>query len=415
MGKVRESLLSFFRRADTDKSHSSYKGGQIEQGAALHKNSAPAPAANKCSLFEPQQPFTDYEAYNSEDRLMINMGSVHVLKTFPSNWLLPLHDEGIGRLKAVYDAWFAERGTMPRDKVSGIYTISFVTSNELEGTTYCGDKAIVRPMRKHDVQCIYSGTGVKRDCCIKDKQSACIGTELWIKGSIPLAGPWIQTMYIPPAERYNRLCPIAAPKSDYSAYFNTSDSLAVKPDITAHPGSPVFELDSDVYVYVSRLAPCASVCYKAASSAATAKEPPIFEAPKLRKVATIATDGRAAHAAQPMPRKSGSQLTLSQSLTPNQVHRQKSTACHSKRHSLRPGKQRSIYIHVLSNFNKKGAACKGGARLLLPGAIEVGSGDGIHLQHVSPGVEFSIKSIGYDRAQFLLIDMPGYEDDARSI
>ncbi|KAJ2800720.1 hypothetical protein H4R20_003955 [Coemansia guatemalensis] len=218
------------------------------------------------------------------------------------------------------------------------------------------------------------------------------GIEIWIKASLPVTGPWVQTMYVPPELRLNKLCKIAAPMPDFKSYVNTRDALVLMPNITACRNGPVFEIDSDVYIYICRLSPCASVCYTAASAASVTREPPMFEIPRIRRAATISTTA-------PIPERRSRR--------------------HRQQHSPKPCKSRSLFIHVCSDFTKNGITRSGGARLLLPGSVYVSNGDAIHLKSVTPAADINIKNTGYDRAQFLLIDMPGYHeddsDDARSL
>ncbi|KAJ2744125.1 hypothetical protein GGI20_003232 [Coemansia sp. BCRC 34301] len=370
MGRAKDRLYSLFRRAMT--------------------KASPVPTAHEAaatpthSIFEPPLPYASYDAYTSESRQYITTDSVHVYKSFPSETLLPLEDEGLGRLKNVYEAWFSKTGSMSRDKVCGIYILTMVNTGSLDGTTYCGDTATSLPLEKHYVQCLYSGTGVRRACCIGKGGIACTGAELWIKSSLPVAGPWIQFLHIPPSVRLNKMCPVAVPKPNFSELINpNSHTLTLLPPITV--SSHVFELDSDVYVYICRLAPCATVSHTAAAAERCANEPPVFKIPQVRRTAT----------------------TLSTNHGPAHTR--------SNRHK---GRLRSVYVHVFSDYSKAGAARQGGARLMLPGAIQLSCGDGIHLMQVAPSAAISIKNIGYDRAQFVLIDMPADnrdDTDARSV
>ncbi|KAJ2344868.1 hypothetical protein GGF43_005351 [Coemansia sp. RSA 2618] len=210
--------------------------------------------------------------------------------------------------------------------------------------------------------------------------------EVWIKGSLPVTGPWIQTMYIPPDQRLNKMCLIAAPKMDFMSCVNTGNALVEMPELVAGPGRQVFELDSDVYIYVCRLSPCSSISYTVASTAKGKREPPMYECPRIHRSATAPS--------------------------PAAIRR-------PRRHhgSPKPGKDRSLFLHMHSNFAKDGHTHTGGSRLLLPDSVQLFTGDAIHLKSVTPGAEINIKSTGFDRAQFILIDMPGYEDDedAKSI
>ncbi|KAJ2119869.1 hypothetical protein GGF48_004275 [Coemansia sp. RSA 921] len=226
---------------------------------------------------------------------------------------------------------------------------------------------------------MYAGTGVRRGCGTAGN-SPCTGIELWIKGSLPVTGPWVQDMYIPPDERLNKLCLIAAPKPNSMSCINTGNSLVELPDLVAGPAHRVFELDSDVYIYICRLSPCSSITYTAAAAAKRTSEPPMYECSRL--------------------------------------HRATTTLCHEhtvrrrKRHrSPKLGTTRSLFIHVYSDITKDGHTRTGGARLLLPGSIHLANGDAVHLKKVTPGADINIKSTGFDRAQFILIDMPGYQDD----
>ncbi|KAJ2810528.1 hypothetical protein FBU31_007971, partial [Coemansia sp. 'formosensis'] len=207
--------------------------------------------------------------------------------------------------------------------------------------------------------------------------------------SLPVAGPWTQSLYIPPTLRLNKMCPIAAPKSDFTKFVNPDpDNLTRLPAITADASSQVFELDSDVHVYICRLVPCAVVNHTAVASERCANEPPVYEIPKLRRATTTLPTNR------------------------GPVH----TNYHTARHG--PERPRNIYIHVFSDYSKAGTTRQGGARLMLPGSIQLSCGDGINLINVRPGANISIKNIGYDRAQFVLVDMPGCnksDADARSI
>ncbi|KAJ2890463.1 hypothetical protein IWW38_004115 [Coemansia aciculifera] len=184
------------------------------------------------------------------------------------------------------------------------------------------------------------------------------------------------------------MCAVAKPKPDFSELTNSDPrKLVVLPSIST-ADSRAFELDSDVHVYICRLAPCATVSHNAAGlvaaghgggGSAKKESPPIFEIPRVRRTATTLSTNQGAV---------------------------------KRRHP--PGLRkdsRSIYLHVYSDFSKTGTAKQGGARLMLPGAIQLCCGDGIHLLGVAPGAVISIKNIGYDRAQFVLIDMPGYKKD----
>ncbi|KAJ2723447.1 hypothetical protein GGI07_002650 [Coemansia sp. Benny D115] len=205
-------------------------------------------------------------------------------------------------------------------------------------------------------------------------------------------------MYVPPHERLNRLCLLAAPSPDFAIYKHSQNEIAQLPTLTAKPGNPVFKLDSDVYIYLCRLVPCSTICHTTKPSAKNAKEPPMFETPRtIRRSATISTTS-----------------ALANKRTNIAQHQRSNTPC-AQSHVLKPGKTRSIYIHLLSDFTKKGGLKDGGARLMLPGSIQLSNGDGIHLQDVSPGSEITIKNIGIDRAQFFLVDMPGYLDETETL
>ncbi|KAJ2260663.1 hypothetical protein GGI01_002843 [Coemansia sp. RSA 376] len=381
MGRARDCLYSLFRRRSNSASAKIPSSDRTTVSSDTTAVDDPTHnTAPRCAIFEPPLPYISYDSYTSESRQYIGTGNFHVYKSFPSDSLFPLEDEGIGRLKNVYEAWFPKSGSMSRDKVSGIYILTIVNVGLLDGTTYCGDTATELPLQKHHVQCLYSGTGVRRACNMGTSSTVCTGAELWIKSSLPVAGPWTQSLHIPPTLRLNKMCPIAAPKSDFTKFLNPDPhNLALLPGITA--SSEVFELDSDVHVYICRLVPCATVNHTTAT-ARCANEPPIFEIPKLRRATT----------------------TLSTTRGP--VHINQDTA------HIRPEKSRSVYIHVFSDYSKTGTTRQGGARLMLPGSIQLSCGDGIHLQHVRPGANISIKNIGYDRAQFVLVDMPGYKNDA---
>ncbi|KAJ2339737.1 hypothetical protein GGF43_006576, partial [Coemansia sp. RSA 2618] len=114
---------------------------------------------SQCTVFEPPHPYSDYEAYNSTSRQYINSGTAHIFKTFPSDALVPLEEDGIGRLKAFYEAWLPKRGLVTRDRISGIYALVFISSSRCEGSISCGGTTINRSLRKHYAQCTYAGTG----------------------------------------------------------------------------------------------------------------------------------------------------------------------------------------------------------------------------------------------------------------
>ncbi|KAI9475171.1 hypothetical protein LPJ78_000334 [Coemansia sp. RSA 989] len=393
MGLVRKCLLSLLCRDDAASSGSSTIAEQSIKRPPVHKHRSSEKhhsELTQCTAFELPQPFSDYESYSNASRLYLNMGEAHIFKTFPSDALVPLEDEGVGRLKGVYEAWIPRRGAVTRDRLSGVYTLVFLNSSCCEGTISCQNTSHTRRIRKHYVQCLYAGTGVRRGCGLVG-DSPCTGIELWIKGSLPVTGPWVQSMYVPPDERLNKLCLVAAPRSDFTKVFNAGNSLMERPDLTAGPRNSVFELDSDVYIYVCRLSPCSSICYTAASAVRSKSEPPMYEFPRIHRAATISTTLPGTEAAAHM---------------------------HRRLRSPKPGKTRSVYIHVYSNFAKDGRTRTGGARLMLPSSIQLSNGDGIHLKNVTPAADINIKNAGFDRAQFILIDMPGYQDDsddARSI
>ncbi|KAJ2490844.1 hypothetical protein IWW37_002844 [Coemansia sp. RSA 2050] len=394
MGRVRDCFDSLFRRRSNSASATSTTFTS-KPPASNHTTESSSPttavssnpthihsAAPRCSIFEPPLPYSAYDTYTSESRQYISTGGFHIYKSFPSESPFPLDDVGLGRLKNVYEAWFPKSGSMSRDKVSGIYILTIVNAGVLDGTTYCGDVATALPLRKHHVQCMYSGTGIRRECNMGTSNVVCTGAELWIKSSLPVAGPWTQSLYIPPTMRLNRMCPIAKPKPDFMQSINPDPSrLALLPGISADASARVFELDSDVYVYICRLVPCATVNYVAVASGRCANEPPVFQTPSLRRAATtLPTNRGPAHLKQA-----------------DSVTRQES------------GRLRDVYIHVFSDYTKMGTTRQGGARLMLPGSIQLSCGDGINLQQVNPGASISIKNIGYDRAQFVLVDMPRYD------
>ncbi|KAJ1942629.1 hypothetical protein GGF37_003029 [Kickxella alabastrina] len=367
-------------------------------------------AMQQCSIFAPPLPYASYESYNSNTRMFLNTGAVHIYKTALSeDAMLPLEDKGLGRIKAIYEAWFSKHGSLSRDKISGIFVFSFVNANMISGTISCGGSDVNRTTAKHYVQCLYAGTGVRRKAHIDDKSAGCMGAELWIKASMPLTQAWVQSMHIPPTERLNRMCLLAAPSPDFTTFHNGGNELAELPMLSAGQGNPVFELDSDVYVYVCRLIPCASVCYTAQSAAKSAKEPPIFEFPNIRRVATISTVHKApSYAADDNNQKS---RCSHKGKKHGYRHCQNQNKQVPQPNVLKPGKTRSVFIHLLSDFNKIGTAKDSGACLMLPGSIQLSGGDSIHLQNVIPGSEIIIKSSGFDRAQFLLVDMPAYDDE----
>ncbi|KAJ2841895.1 hypothetical protein GGI22_007735, partial [Coemansia erecta] len=273
--------------------------------------------------------------------------------------------------------------------IGGIYSISLVCANRIEGAIQCAGKTTARVLQKHHVECLYAGTGIRCGSSTRDTTQVTSGVQVWIKGSLPITGPWVQSMYIPPDHRLNKLCLVAAPKPDLSTYINVGTSLVELPEITAKLGGPVFELDSNVYIYVCRLSPCSTVCHTVKPLAKTGSEPPVFEIPKIHRSATLPVTST---------RSSSSKAT-----SKHDTHQM---------HSPKPCKSRCLFIHSITSFDKHGAATQGGGCLLLPGSIQLRDGDGIHLKHVTPGADMPIKNIGFDRAQFIIIDMPGYSDDA---
>ncbi|KAJ1886261.1 hypothetical protein LPJ66_009714, partial [Kickxella alabastrina] len=79
-------------------------------------------ATQQCSIFAPPLPYASYESYNSNTRMFLNTGAVHIYKTALSeDAMLPLEDKGLGRIKAIYEAWFSKHGSLSRDKISGIF------------------------------------------------------------------------------------------------------------------------------------------------------------------------------------------------------------------------------------------------------------------------------------------------------
>ncbi|KAJ1902815.1 hypothetical protein LPJ81_003395 [Coemansia sp. IMI 209127] len=343
-------------------------------------------------------PYGAYDSYSSGSRLLLDIGGGRILKTFFSDSLVPLEDEGVGRLKAVYEAWLPRGGTVARDKIGGIYSISLVCANRIEGNIQCDGKTTARILQKHHVECLYAGTGIRCGSSTKDTTQVTSGVQVWIKGSLPITGPWVQSMYIPPDHRLNKLCLVAAPKPNLSAYINAGTSLVELPEITAKLGGQVFELDSNVYIYVCRLSPCSSVCHTVKPLAKSGSEPPVFEIPKIRRSATLPVTS-----------------TISSNANGTTSKRDSSPQMYSPK----PCKSRCLFIHSITSFDKHGAATQGGGCLLLPGSIQLRDGDGIHLKHVTPGADIPIKNIGFDRAQFIVIDLPGYSgddaDDAKSI
>ncbi|KAJ2538255.1 hypothetical protein EV175_006503 [Coemansia sp. RSA 1933] len=344
---------------------------------------------------DPNLPYGAYDTYSSGSRLLLDTGGGRLLKTFFSDSFVPLEDEGIGRLKAVYEAWLPKGGSVAKDKIGGIYSISLVCSSRIDGSIQCDSKTISRHIQKHYVECLYAGSGVRCGTTTKTTTQVSSGVQVWIKGSLPITGPWVQSMYIPPDHRLNKLCLIAAPKPDLSAYINAGTSLVELPELTARSGGPVFELDSNVYIYMCRLSPCSSVCHTVKPLAKSGSEPPVFEIPKLRRATTLPVTSA----------RSSSNSTREGSMSPSKQNS-------PQRHSPKPCKSRCLYIHSITSFDKRGAAKQGGGCLLIPGSIQLRDGDGIHLKQVTPGADIPIKNIGFDRAQFMIIDMPGYNDDA---
>ncbi|KAJ2704709.1 hypothetical protein H4R19_005206, partial [Coemansia spiralis] len=319
-------------------------------------------------------PFQGHDLYKCATRQRLDISGAHVFKTFPSDTLSPLDDKGIGRLKAIYEAWLPKGSAVPSDRISGVYSLLFVSSGTCEGAASCGSSTVTTTMTKHAVKCMYSGRGIRRGAVVRGDTPS-TGLEMWIKGSQPLGGPWIQTMHVPPEARLNKLCAIAAPKPDFALRRHNGSALVQLPALTARRGGPVFEIDSDVYIYTCRLSPCAAVRYTVASTARSTSEPPICELRKVHRAATIATPGR-----QPPV----------------------------------PSKTRSLFIHMYSDLAKNGRPRTGGARLVLPGGVELTNGSAVHLKRVAPGADVIIKSGGFDRAQFVLVDMPTYRDSAGS-
>ncbi|KAJ2225465.1 hypothetical protein IWW45_007862 [Coemansia sp. RSA 485] len=402
MGKLKDCINALFRRGNGLDSSDPESSIAIADGAHKEKLHRPPPQKTKTKTYAmfntpSAPPYRDYQTFSNQTRQLISTTGALVYKTALSeDALVPLEDEGIGRLKAFYEAWFSKNGALSKDKISGIFALSFVSANTITETIYCGSAQTCRQTSKHYIQCLYSGDGVRRACTIGNQNSGCMGLEIWIKASLPLGRPWVQSMYIPPEIRLNKLCLLAAPTSDYAIHVNTKSSLAELPMLTAKKDGPVFELDSDVYVYACRLLPCASICYTAKSAARCAKEPPMFEPPRLRRAATITS---APGPADRCGRRRGADGKRAQ----------------PRHHSPppKPSKKRSVFVHVMSSLcSKNGAITNGGARLMLPGSIQLNSGDGIHLQEVDPGAEITLKNTGFDRAQFVLIDMPGYKDDS---
>ncbi|KAJ2764947.1 hypothetical protein IWQ56_004287 [Coemansia nantahalensis] len=368
MGLVRGLLQAVFRRGSTPAESDTSEKPSPQR--TLRDVFSPRAAASP----EPPAPFRGHEMYNSTARECLHIGDARVLKTFPSTALSPLDDRGIGRLKAVYEAWLPKGAAVPSDLISGLYSLLFVGSGSCELAAGRSDTTATATMTKHAVTCVYSGSGIRRGV-VAQGGSPSTGLELWIKGSQPLGGPWIQTMHVPPEARLNQLCAIAAPKPDFALRRHNGSALLKLPALTARPGGAIFEIDSDVYIYTCRLSPCASVRYAAASTTRSAGEPPICESPKVRRAATIAAPG----AQSPVPSKS-----------------------------------RSVFIHMYSDLSKGGRPRSGGARLVLPGGVHLTSGSSVHLKRVTPGAEIVIKSGGFDRAQFVLVDMPTYRRGSSS-
>ncbi|KAJ1734997.1 hypothetical protein LPJ61_000784 [Coemansia biformis] len=381
MGYVRDYLQVLFRRggsaqAAAEASARDDKRGQSSPGRRL-RGASPADA-------EPPLPYHGHEVYSCKARQCLNAGAALIFKTFYSDAPSPLDDKGIGRLKAVYEAWLPKGSAVPSDRISGIYMLAFIGSGACDSTISCGGTTTTRAMTKHRVQCLYTGAGLRHGATVHG-DTPCAGLVVWIKGSLPVGGPWVQAMAVPPEARLNKLCAIAAPKPDFAQRCNRGDALLELPDLTAHPSGHVFEIDSDVYVYTCRLSPCASIRYTAASAARSTSEPPICEPPRLLRAATVtATSHTSAGAARGRGR--------------------------SRRHSPVPSNRRSIFIHVFSDLSKNGRPRSGGARLVLPGGVHLSNGAAAHLKNVTPGAEIAIRSAGFDRAQFVLVDMPTYRD-----
>ncbi|KAJ1825356.1 hypothetical protein LPJ56_002720 [Coemansia sp. RSA 2599] len=409
MGKLKECISAFFRRghgldsSDAESSITVTSDGHKEKPQQpIQKPRRPPPQKAKAyAAFNAPNalPYANYETFSSQSRQLISTTGALVYKTALSEDApVPLEDEGVGRLKAFYEAWFSKNGALSKDKISGIFALSFVCSNTVTETIYCGSAETCRQTAKHYVQCLYSGDGIRRAFAIENEHqnTGCMGLEIWIKASLPLGRPWVQSMYIPPEIRLNKLCLLAAPTPNYAIQVNAGPSLAELPMLVAKKDGPVFGLDSDVYVYACRLLPCASICYTAKSAARCAKEPPMFEPPRLRRAATITN--------APMPALGSSRK--------RDAGKKHAADWRHQSPPPKPSKKRSVFMHVMSSFCKNGSTTNGGARLMLPGSIQLNGGDGIHLQEVDPGAEITLKNTGFDRAQFILIDMPGYQDDS---
>ncbi|KAJ2616309.1 hypothetical protein EV177_001140 [Coemansia sp. RSA 1804] len=384
-------------------------GGPGTHRSSLHKRSlatstrgtGSSSGATTYFALDQKLPYATYDSYSSGSRLLLDTGGGRILKTFFSDSLVPLEDEGVGRLKAVYEAWLPNNGCVSRDKIGGIYTISLVCNSGIEGAMYCDGKTTVRSLQKHHVECLYSGTGLRRGCSTKNNTASITsGVEIWIKGSLPITGPWVQSMFIPPDHRLNRLCMIAAPKPNLNSYVNLGTSLVELPELTAKLGGDVFGLDSNVYIYLCRLSPCSSVCHTVKPAAKSSSEPPVFEIPKIHRAATLPITPSTARLRSPSD--AGPRNTHAASHSPSQ----------QQLHSPRPCNFRSLFIHSITTFDKHGSALQGGSCLMLPGSIHLKDGNGIHMKQVTPGADILIKNVGYDRAQFILIDMPAYVDDA---
>ncbi|KAJ1943694.1 hypothetical protein FBU59_002830 [Linderina macrospora] len=353
-------------------------------------------------------PFIQSNIYRNHDRQFICLNHARIYKTFPSSSLVALQDEGVGRLKGIFDVWLTKAGETPCDKLGGFFAIGMVSANELEGTIIAEGKSHTHTLRKHDITCLYTGSGLKRSCKVGNSGAAFMGTELWIKGSALISGPWLQSMHVSPSDRYNKLCQIAGPMPDYNKLYNNTRDLVVKPDLSSGPSSSgVFELDSDVYIYVCRLAQCSSVEYTVKDPGSRGSAPPAYKMTKLRRATTLQADHRAPYSVVfPQPG----------SIQAQSIHRQTSRDHeNSLQYRQARSKKRSVYIHVTSTYSKDGITGRGGGKLYIPGDVTICNGDGVNMINIVPGTKFAIKSVGFDRAEFLLIDMPSTEEDAYSV
>ncbi|KAJ1954782.1 hypothetical protein EC988_002249 [Linderina pennispora] len=424
MGRIRNGLLSFVFGRDQSSASSTlcdtpsqpthrrnYKPSRRDSLMADEKKSQTGRSKQQVACLPASAshgPFIQSNIYRNHDRQFICMNHARIYKTFASNSLVALEDEGVGRLKGIFDAWLTRTGETPCDKLGGFFAIGMVAANELEGNIVTEGESYLHTLRKHDITCLYTGSGLKRGCKVINDTAAFTGTELWIKGSAPISGPWIQTMHVSPSDRYNKLCQIAGPMPDYNKLYNTTRDLVAKPNLSsASSGSGVFELDSDVYIYVCRLAQCSSVEYTAKDPGSRGLAPPAYNMTKLRRATTLQADHRALYRVVfPQPG----------SIQAESIHRQTSRDHeNSLQYRKARSKKRSIYIHVTSTYDKDGIAGRGGGKLYLPGDVTISNGDGINMINIVPGTKFSIKSVGFDRAEFLLIDMPSTEEDAYSV